>query len=85
MGSSGGVNHFCQHIQGHNTYLWCDIKPITSQLSFANSQTSKYTEKLVVYMSDYYGSIHCTEFDTVEEGHVPFPMSLPQMAYCVFP
>ena len=30
-------------------------------------------------MSDYYGSIHCTEFDIVEEGQVPFLMSLPQM------
>ena len=33
----------------------------------------------MVYMSDYYGSIHCTEFDIVEEGQVPFLMSLPQM------
>ena len=30
-------------------------------------------------MSDYYGSIHCAEFDIVEEGQVPFLMSLPQM------
>ena len=30
-------------------------------------------------MSDNYGSIHCTEFDIVEEGQVPFLMSLPQM------
>ena len=33
----------------------------------------------MVYMSDYYGSIHCTEFDIVEEGQAPFIMSLPQM------
>ncbi|CAE7319222.1 GIP, partial [Symbiodinium pilosum] len=55
--------------QGHNTYLWYEIKPTTSQFSSANSQTSKCTEKLVVYMSDYYGSTHCTEFDIVEEGN----------------
>ena len=81
MGSRAAVNHFCQYIdsQGHNTYLWYEIKPTTSQFSFANSQTSKCTEKLVVYMSDYYGVIHCTEFDIVEEGQVPFLMSLPQM------
>ena len=81
MGSRTAVNHFCQHIdrQGNNTYLWYEIKPTTSQFSFANSQTSKCTEKLVVYMSDYYGSIHCTEFDIVEEAQVPFLMSLPQM------
>ena len=81
MGSRTAVNHFCQRIdrQGHNTYLSYEIKPTTSQFSFANSQTSKCTEKLVVYMSDYYGSTHCTEFDIVEEGQVPFLMSLPQM------
>ena len=81
MGSRAAVNHFCQRIdrQGHNTYLWYEIKPTTSQFSFANSQTSKCTDKLVVYMSGYYGSIHCTEFDIVEEGQVPFLMSLPQM------
>ena len=81
MGSRAAVNHFCQDIdrQGHNSYLWYEIKPTTSQFSFANSQTSKCTEKLVVYMSDYYGSIDCTEFDIVEEGQAPFLMSLPQM------
>ena len=32
MGSRAAVNHFCQYIdsQGHNTYLWCEIKPTTS-------------------------------------------------------
>ena len=30
-------------------------------------------------MSDYYGSIHCTQLDIVEEGQAPFLMSLPQM------
>ena len=30
-------------------------------------------------MSDYYGSIRCTEFDIVEEGQAPFLMPLPQM------
>ena len=81
MGSRTAVNHFCQHIdrQGHSNYLWYEIKPTTSQFSFANSQTSKCAEKLAVYMSDYYGSIHCTEFDIVEEGQAPFLMSLPQM------
>ena len=81
MGSRAAVNHCCQHIdsQGRNTYLWYEIKPTTSQFSFANSQTSKCTEKLIVYISHYYGSIHCTEFDTVGEGQAPFLMPLPQM------
>ena len=59
LGSRAAVNHFCQYVdrQGHNTYLWYEIKPTASQFSFANSQTSKCAEKLVVYMSDYYGSI----------------------------
>ena len=56
MGSRAAVNHFCQYVdkQDRNTYLWYEIKPTTSQFSFANSQTSKRTEKLVVYMNDYY-------------------------------
>ena len=33
----------------------------------------------MVYMSDYYSSIHCTEFDIVEERQAPLLMSLPQM------
>ena len=79
MGSRAAVNHFCQYIdsQGHNTYLWYEIKPTTSQFSFANSQTSKRTEKLVV-------SIQYTEFDIVEEGQVPFLVSLPQMRHLRF-
>ena len=38
----------------------------------------------MVYMSDYYGSIHCTDFDIVEEGQVPFLMSLLQMRNLLF-
>ena len=84
MGSRAAVNHFCKCIdsEGYNTY---ETKPTTSQFSFANNKASKRTAKMVVYMSGYYGSVHCREFDIVEEGQVPFLMSLPQMRNLRFP
>ena len=70
MGSSTAVIRIRKNIdsQGYNTYLWYEIKPNASQFSFANSQASKCTEKLVVYMSDNYSSVHCAEFDIVPAG-----------------
>ena len=47
--------------------------------AFANSQQSKCTEKLVIFMYDHGWNTQFTEFDIVEEGDVPLLMSLPQM------
>ena len=51
MGSRAAVNHFCQYVdgQGHNTYLWYEIKPTASQVSFANSQTQVHREVSGLY------------------------------------
>ena len=55
----------------------------TSQFTwtFANSESTKCNQKLVVRMYDREYVVQSTEFDIVEQGHVPIPilMSLPQM------
>ena len=51
-------------------------------LSFANSESAKIlkcTQKLVVCMYDKEYAVQSTEFDSVEQGHVPLLVSLPQM------
>ena len=55
------------------------IQPTSSRFFFANSQQSKCTEKLVIFMYDHGWNTQFTEFDIVEEGDVPLLMSLPQM------
>ena len=50
----------------------------------ANSQQSKGTEKLVIFMYDHGWNTHFTEFDIVEEGDIPLLMSLLQMRNLVF-
>ena len=45
----------------------------------ANSQQSKCTEKIVIFMYDHGWNTQFTEFDIFEEGDVPLLMSLPQM------
>ena len=46
---------------------------------FANSQQTKCTEKLAIQMYDKAWNVQTTEFDIVEEGHVPLLTSLPQL------
>ena len=80
MGSRRAVEAFCRHVDSHpNSGLWYEIQPASSRFFFANSQQSKCTEKLVIFMYDNGWNTQFTEFDIVEEGDVPLLMSLPQM------
>ena len=42
-------------------------------------KSTKCQQKLVIYMYDREYAVQSTEFDIVEQGHVPILMSLPQM------
>ena len=80
MGSRRAVEAFCRYVDSHpEACLWYEFRETSSRFFFANSQQSKCTEKLVVFMYDYYWNKQRTEFDIVEEGDVPLLMSLPQM------
>ena len=80
MGSRRAVEAFCRYVGSHpNSGLWYEIQPTSSRFFFANSQQSKCTEKLVIFMYDHGWNTQFTEFDIVEEGDVPLLMSLPQM------
>ena len=80
MGSRRAVEAFCRYVDSHpNSGLWYEIQPTSSRFFFANSQQSKCTEKLVIFMYDHGWNTQFTEFDIVEEGDVPLLMSLPQM------
>ena len=80
MGSRRAVEAFCRYVDSHpNSGLWYEIQPTSSRFFFANSQQSKCTEKLVIFMYDNGWNTQFTEFDIVEEGDVPLLMSLPQM------
>ncbi|CAE7531571.1 unnamed protein product [Symbiodinium sp. CCMP2456] len=59
--------------------IWYTIAETTSQFTFANSESTKCNQKLVVCMLDREYAVQSTEFDIVEQGHVPILMSLPQM------
>ena len=80
MGSRKAVDAFCRNVGSHpNSGLWYEIHPTSSRFFFANSQQSKCTEKIVIFMYDHGWNSKFTEFDIVEEGDVPLLMSLPQM------
>ena len=80
MGSRRAVEAFCRYVDSHpNSGLWYEIQPTSSRFFFANSQQSKCTEKLVIFMHDNRWNTQSTEFDIVEEGDVPLLLSLPQM------
>ena len=80
MGSRRAVEAFCSSVGSHpNSGLWHEIQPTSSGFFFANSQQSKCTDKLVIFMYDNGWNTQFTEFDIVEEGDVPLLMSLPQM------
>ena len=80
MGSRRAVEAFCRYVDSHpNSGLWYEVQPTSSRFFFANSQQSKCTEKLVIFMYDHGWNTQFTEFDIVEEGDVPLLMSLPQM------
>ena len=80
MGYRKAVDAFCRYVDSHpNSGLWYEIQPTSSRFFFANSQQSKGTEKIVIFMYDHGWNSQFTEFDIVEEGDVPLLMSLPQM------
>ena len=68
---------FCDDNQ--NCGIWYTIAETTSQFTFANSESTKCQQKLIICMYDREYAIQSTEFDIVEQGHVPILMSLPQM------
>ena len=63
---------FCDH--NPDCGIWYHVAETTSQFTFA-----KCNQKLVVSMYDKEYVVQSTEFDIVEQGHVPILMSLPQM------
>ena len=80
MESRKAVDAFCRYVDSHpNSGLWYEIQPTSSTFFFANSQQSKCTEKIVIFMYDHGWNTQFTEFDIVEEGDVPLLMSIPQM------
>ena len=80
MGSRKAVDAFCRYVGPHpKSRLWYEIQPTSSRFFFANSQQSICTEKIVIFMYDHGWNSQFTEFDIVEEGDVPWLMSLPQM------
>ena len=80
MGSRKAVDAFCRYVDSHpNSGRWYEIQPTSSRFFFANSQQSKCTETIVIFMYDHGWNTQFTEFDIVEEGDVPLLMLLPQM------
>jgi len=77
MGSRNAINAFCDYVDKYDCGLWYKIGGTGSRFCFANSQQTKRTEKLVTHMYDKAWNVRATEFDVVEEGNVPFSMSLP--------
>ena len=74
-GSRRAVEAFCSYVGSHPiSGLWYEIQPTSSRF-----QQSKCFEKLVIFMYDNVWNTQFTEFDIVEEGDVPWLMSLPQM------
>ena len=64
MGSRRAVEAFCRYVDSHpNRGLWYEIQPTSSRFFFANSQQSKCTEKLVMFMYDHGWNTQFTEFD----------------------
>ena len=68
---------FCD--QNPDCGIWYHIAETTSQFTFANSESTTCNHKLVVCMYDREYVVQSTEFDIVEQSHVPILMSLPQM------
>ena len=54
--------------QNSNCGIWYQIAQTTSQFTFANSESTKCNQKLVVCMYDREHVVQSTEFDIVEQG-----------------
>ena len=73
MGSRKAVDALCSHVDSHpNSGLWYEVQPTSSRCFFANSQQSKCTDKIVIFMYDHGWNAQFTEFDIVKEGDVPY-------------
>ena len=71
MGSRNAVNAFCDYVDKHDCGLWYKIEENkVKTISFANSQQTKCTEKLVIHMYDKAWNAHTTEFDIVKEMYL---------------
>ena len=68
---------FCD--QNKDCGIWYNIAESQSKFTFANSESTSCKQKLVICMYDREYAVQSTEFDIVEQGHVPTLMSLPQM------
>ena len=76
MGSRKAINALIAAAPYHK--LWTEILPSQGTFSFANSQTSRVTQKCRVWFPTSVEPIW-TDFDIIEEGDVPLLMSLSQM------
>ncbi|OLP80662.1 hypothetical protein AK812_SmicGene38896 [Symbiodinium microadriaticum] len=68
---------FCD--QNKDCGIWYHTAGTQSQFTFANSESTKCKQQLVICMYDREFLVQSTEFDIVEQGHLPTLMSLPQM------
>ena len=68
---------FCD--QNKDCGIWYNVAESQSKFTFANSESTSCKQKLVICMYDREYAVQSTEFDIVEQGHVPTLMSLPQM------
>ena len=60
---------FCDH--NPNCGIRYTIAETASQFTFANSESTKCNQKLIVCRYDREYAVRSTEFDIVEQGHVP--------------
>ncbi|CAE7449626.1 RE1 [Symbiodinium natans] len=80
MTSRQAAKEFMGFVDHHpDCGLWYELRPTNSHFSFANSEMAQCKEKIVIFMYDLSYTIQSTEFDIVDQGTVPFLMSLPQM------
>ncbi|CAE7374757.1 Cpr [Symbiodinium natans] len=80
MTSRQAAKEFMGFVDHHpDCGLWYELRPTNSHFSFANSEMAQRKEKIVIFMYDLSYTIQSTEFDIVDQGTVPFLMSLPQM------
>ena len=80
MGSRIAVDKLRHELRADQFYI--EILPTNSNFNFANSQTTKCTEKCRIWFP--FCPSFWTDFDIVEEGNVPILMSLVQMRNLFF-
>ena len=68
---------FCD--QNKDCGIWYTPAETTSQFTFANSESTKCKQKLIICIYDREYAVQSTEFLIVEQGHFPTFVCLPQM------